>query len=63
MPLLLGNLSVPGRIRACTFQHSIEDGAADGDLRLLGAERACPQPAADDRFVPTDRGLDGDRFP
>jgi hypothetical protein len=38
MPLLLGSLSVPDRIRACTFQHSIEDGAADGDLRLLGAE-------------------------
>jgi superoxide dismutase len=38
MPLLLGSVSVPGRIRACTFQHSIEDGAADGDLRLLGAE-------------------------
>jgi hypothetical protein len=38
MPLLLGSLSVPDRIRARTFQHSIEDGAADGDLRLLGAE-------------------------
>lgn len=48
---------------ACAGQHAIEDGAAEGDILLLGWECACPQLPSDDRFVATDRRLDQRSFP
>ncbi|TCN35399.1 hypothetical protein EV665_1289 [Shinella granuli] len=56
-PLCVSGLAADG-FRACTSEHAIENGSADGNFRLLCAERSSAQAVSYDRFVATDGGLD-----